>query len=305
MNWRLLITPPADGAANMALDEVLLNTVLAGGPPTVRVYGWEPPCLSVGTNQPLAAQIDTEWCAANGITLVRRPTGGRAVLHDGPAELTYSLTALESDGRVSGGVVESYRKISAGLVLGLGHLGIAARMAAPGGQKVAATAPTATPAAIMADLRAELAAARSNGRPNPGSSDPAGAVCFDEATDYEITVEGRKVIGSAQTRRGGGILQQGSVLLHADLGRWARAFRFTGEIDRLNAQTRLAVRMAGLDEFAPAPLTFDGVAQALIAGLSEALEVTLAPGTLTPAEQAAWSRLRADKYAATEWTFRK
>ena len=57
----------------MALDEVLLNAVLAGGPPTVRVYGWDPPCLSVGTNQPLAAQIDTDWCAAQGITLVRRP----------------------------------------------------------------------------------------------------------------------------------------------------------------------------------------------------------------------------------------
>src|SRR4051812_43431075 len=113
-NWRLLITPPADGAANMALDEVLLNSVLAGGPPTVRVYGWGPPCPSVGTTQPLAAQIDTDWCAVQGITLVRRPTGGRAVLHDGPAELTYSLTAREGDERVSGGVVESYRKISAG-----------------------------------------------------------------------------------------------------------------------------------------------------------------------------------------------
>jgi lipoate-protein ligase A len=178
-------------------------------------------------------------------------------------------------------------------------------MAAPGGQKAAATAPTLTPAAIMADLRAELAAARSNGRPNPGSSDPAGAVCFDEATDYEITVEGRKVIGSAQTRRGGGILQQGSVLLRADLARWARAFRFASEIDRLNAQTRLAVRMAGLDEFAPAPLTFDGVAQALLAGLSEALDVSLVPGALTTDEQAAWTRLRADKYATPDWTFRK
>src|SRR5437762_5029540 len=93
MNWRLLLSPPVDGATNMALDEALLNSGLVGGPPTVRMYGWTPPCLSVGTNQPLLTQIDTEWCAAQGVTLVRRPTGGRAVLHDGPAELTYSLAA--------------------------------------------------------------------------------------------------------------------------------------------------------------------------------------------------------------------
>ena len=129
----------------------------------------------MGTNQPLAAQIDTDWCAAQGITLVRRPTGGRAVLHDGPAELTYSLTAREGDPRVSGGVVEIYRKISAGLVLGLAHLGIAARMAAPGRDEGRRNrAPRRRPAAIMADLRAELAAARSNGRPNPGQQRPGG-----------------------------------------------------------------------------------------------------------------------------------
>ena len=97
----------------------------------MRVYGWDPACLSVGTNQPLAAQIDTDWCAAQGITLVRRPTGGRAVLHDGPAELTYSLVALEGDPASAAAWSRCYRKISTGLVLGLAHLGIAARMAAP------------------------------------------------------------------------------------------------------------------------------------------------------------------------------
>src|SRR3954464_3500720 len=131
MTWRLLFTPPATGAYNMALDEALMQSALEGGVPTVRFYGWQPACLSVGINQPLQAQIDVDWCTTNGITLVRRPTGGRAVLHDGPAELTYSLAALDNDPRVSGGVVESYRKISAGLVNGLARLGIAARMAVP------------------------------------------------------------------------------------------------------------------------------------------------------------------------------
>src|SRR2546423_15614375 len=103
MNWRLLVTPPATGAENMAMDEALLESVLAGAGPVVRFYGWEPGCLSVGTNQPLRGQIDTEWVVGQGYTLVRRPTGGRAVLHAGAGELTYSLIAPADDSRISGG----------------------------------------------------------------------------------------------------------------------------------------------------------------------------------------------------------
>ncbi|MDQ2807806.1 MAG: lipoate--protein ligase family protein [Chloroflexota bacterium] len=298
MNWRLIITPPEPGYSNMALDEALLESGIAGGPPTVRFYGWQPGCLSVGTNQPLAGQIDTDWVREQRYTLVRRPTGGRAVLHDGARELTYSLIAPANDARVEGGVVESYRKISQGLVLGLARLGIAAHMAEP--PDAAARRGTSP----LAAARAELAARRA-GRPNPEHSDPAGAVCFDEATDYEITVEGRKVIGSAQTRRGGVVLQQGSVLLDADLARWSRAFRHPDEAARLRAQTQLTLRMAGLNEFARAPLRRDEVAVALQAGFEAALDITLEPGHLTPTELARWDALVANKYATDEWTFRK
>jgi lipoyl(octanoyl) transferase len=298
MTWRLLTTPAATGAENMALDEALLDSVIAGAAPLVRFYGWQPGCLSVGTNQPLAAQIDTGWVLSQGFTLVRRPTGGRAVLHDGPRELTYSLVAPVDDSRVSGGVVESYRKISSGLVLGLARLGIAARMAEP--PEVAAE----RGASPLAAARAEIAARRS-GRPNPGHSDPAGAVCFDEATDYEITVDGRKVIGSAQTRRGGVLLQQGSVLLDADLERWSRAFRHPSEDARLRAQTHLTLRMAGLNDFAPAPLDAAAVAEALAAGFAEALGVTLAPDDLTADERRRWAELTGAKYATDAWTLRK
>jgi lipoyl(octanoyl) transferase len=298
MTWRLLTTSAATGAENMALDEALLDSVIAGAAPLVRFYGWQPGCLSVGTNQPLAAQIDTGWVLSQGFTLVRRPTGGRAVLHDGPRELTYSLVAPVDDSRVSGGVVESYRKISSGLVLGLARLGIAARMAEP--PEVAAE----RGASPLAAARAEIAARRS-GRPNPGHSDPAGAVCFDEATDYEITVDGRKVIGSAQTRRGGVLLQQGSVLLDADLERWSRAFRHPSEDARLRAQTHLTLRMAGLNDFAPAPLDAAAVAEALAAGFAEALGVTLAPDDLTADERRRWAELTGAKYATDAWTLRK
>ncbi|HUS17223.1 MAG TPA: biotin/lipoate A/B protein ligase family protein [Chloroflexia bacterium] len=298
MNWRLITTPPETGHGNMALDEALLESVIAGGPPVVRFYGWQPGCLSVGTNQPLERQIDTEWVRQQGYTLVRRPTGGRAVLHDGPRELTYSLVAPVDDPRVSGGVVESYRKISTGLVEGLARLGIAARMAEP--PEVAAL----RGGSPLAAARAEIAARRA-GRPNPGHLDPAGAVCFDEATDYEITVQGRKVIGSAQTRRGGMLLQQGSVLLDADLDRWSRAFRHGSEAVRLRAQTQLTLRMAGLNDFVPRPLRAEEVIEMLKAGLEAALAVTLQPAELTPDERARMDTLVVTKYATDEWTLRK
>ncbi|MFQ5578331.1 MAG: biotin/lipoate A/B protein ligase family protein, partial [Anaerolineae bacterium] len=79
--WRLLITPPADGATNMAIDEAILHALADGdGRPTLRFYRWEPPCLSLGYNQ-RAADADEAACRALGYTWVRRPTGGRAILH--------------------------------------------------------------------------------------------------------------------------------------------------------------------------------------------------------------------------------
>src|SRR2546423_6510006 len=104
----------------MALDEALLESVIGGGAPVVRFYTWQPATLSLGVNQPLG-EVDAEECVRRGFGLVRRLTGGRAVLHQ--HELTYSIVVSEGDPRVSGGVVESYRKISTALVEGLRSLG--------------------------------------------------------------------------------------------------------------------------------------------------------------------------------------
>src|SRR5437667_6575965 len=118
--WRLTRTGPLPGSVNMALDEALLDSVIRGGPPAVRFYTWQPATLSLGVNQPLG-EVNAEECARRGFDLVRRMTGGRAVLHQ--HELTYSVAARESDPHVSGGVTESYRKISAALIAGLRSLG--------------------------------------------------------------------------------------------------------------------------------------------------------------------------------------
>src|SRR5213594_257691 len=119
--WRLIVTGPLPAATNMALDETLLDSVIRGGLPVVRFYTWQPATLSLGVNQPLG-EVSAEECARRGFDLVRRMTGGRAVLHQ--HELTYSVAARESDPRVSGGVIESYRKISVALVEGLRSLGV-------------------------------------------------------------------------------------------------------------------------------------------------------------------------------------
>ena len=126
--WRLITSGSRAAAYNMALDEALLGSVIQGGPPVVRFYTWGPATLSLGAHQPLG-EVDSEEIARRGFRLVRRMTGGRAVLHQ--HELTYSLIARESDPRVSGGVIKSYRKISAALVKGLQSLGAEVELAPP------------------------------------------------------------------------------------------------------------------------------------------------------------------------------
>src|SRR5512136_318873 len=115
--WRLLNTGQADGAMNMAIDEAILRAVATElVPPTLRFYTWQPACLSLGQAQSFH-DVNWEACAARGHHVVRRPTGGRAILHTD--ELTYSVTAPETEPRVAGGIVESYRRLSEGLLEGL------------------------------------------------------------------------------------------------------------------------------------------------------------------------------------------
>ena len=182
--WRLLQTAPADGATNMAVDEAILRAVAAElTPPTLRFYAWDPPCLSLGRAQ---STTDVDLCAVQdaGFDLVRRPTGGKAILH--ADELTYSVIAPQVEPRVMGGIIESYRRLSRALVRGLELLEVTG---------------------IEADRRAG----------NRGS--PKGPVCFEVPSDYEITAGGRKLTGSAQMRTQSVVLQHGSLPLCGDIAR--------------------------------------------------------------------------------------
>ena len=187
--WRLIMSGLADGPSNMAVDEAITEAVAAGeNPPSLRFYGWQPACLSLGYRQPWTV-VDTERCVAAGWDVVRRPTGGRAILH--VDELTYSVIAPAGDPRVKGGILESYRRLSEALADGLIMLGLAS-----------AEAP-----------------------PDPGTTLPAGLVCFDGPSNYEISHKGRKLVGSAQVRKKNVVLQHGTLPLIGDVGRVERCNR--------------------------------------------------------------------------------
>jgi lipoate-protein ligase A len=118
--WRLIETQALNGAMNMAVDEAILEAVInCESPPTLRLYAWNPPCLSLGIAQP-AAEVNVNKLTESGWDLVRRPTGGRAILHTD--ELTYSVIGPISDPRLAGGVLESYRNLSAALPVSYTHL---------------------------------------------------------------------------------------------------------------------------------------------------------------------------------------
>ncbi|HEY9479471.1 MAG TPA: biotin/lipoate A/B protein ligase family protein [Gemmatimonadaceae bacterium] len=171
------MTAPLDGASNMALDEALMARATRMGEIVLRVYGWSRPTLSLGRNQTARGSYDLEKAAAEGVDFVRRPTGGRAVLHH--REVTYSVTAPVA---LLGTLRESYTMINRLLIHGLRLLGVDASEADPEGAA-----------------------------PKPGISP-----CFMVPVKGEIVAGGRKLVGSAQVRENEALLQHGSVLVDDD-----------------------------------------------------------------------------------------
>jgi len=200
----------------MAIDEALLRARIGGaGPPTVRFYGWAPPTVSLGYGQPVDAHLDLEACARLGIGLVRRPTGGSAILHEGPAfEVTYSVVARADDFPGAGDVLDTYRVLGVALAGGLARLG------------------------VPADLV-----------PRVTSDGATPTFCFARAGSYEIAVGGRKLVGSAQRRQGGAFLQHGAILLAADPDRLRAVFpRLTDPMRTVTTVAETLGRRTGFDE---------------------------------------------------------
>lgn len=242
--WRVIVDGDLPGARNMARDVAILEAVAAGAsPPTVRLYGWRPPCLSLGRHQGREA-ADLAFCAAHGIDVVRRPTGGRAVLHH--LERTYALMAPLGSGPLPRALQAAYRRICEGLVAAVRALGADAQLT--GGE-----------------VNLHL--------PGPRTTVP----CFEAPAGGEVVVAGRKLIGSSMRSVAGHVLQHGAILLDWDGALQAGAMGLADDSGVRPHVTTLA------DELGRTP-TADEVDAAVVRGVASALGVELATGEPTSDE---------------------
>lgn len=246
----------------------MLAVAAGAQPPTLRLYGWRPPALSLGYHQRFAEGISPEQCARRGFDLVRRPTGGRAILH--ADELTYSVCARPEHLREGRTTMGAYREISRGIIAGLEALGAQVGMGRQGDDR---------PAREGAGVR---------------------AMCFAHTARCDLQAAGRKVVGSAQVRRAGGILQHGSVPLTLDLQAQAAVMPGTGE----DAGAALAGAAMSVSELLGRSVSFEELSEAIVSGFADALEVELVEAELSAPEQTAADRLRSEKYATEQFTRR-
>ncbi|MGH9342020.1 MAG: lipoate--protein ligase family protein [Acidobacteriota bacterium] len=190
--WQLLIDSPQSGAANMRIDELLLQEVESSTLPLsiIRFYRWDAPTLSLGRNQHIDKAVNQDLCKARGIAIVHRPTGGRAVLH--ADELTYSIASNDRRFFRIDNVLQNYLAVSRGLQIGFKQLGIVS----------------------------ELAGDR---RPEAGVKGPRPQACFTSACPYELLSANRKLVGSAQKRLKRSFLQHGSIPLRINYTAMAEA----------------------------------------------------------------------------------
>jgi lipoate-protein ligase A len=269
--WRLLKTPPAHGDWNMAVDEAILEAVgRSESLPTLRLYAWDPACLSLGYAQPFT-DVDIPRLRARGWEVVRRPTGGRAVLH--VDELTYSVIAPLNEPRLTGTVLESYHRLAQALVEALNLLSMRV--------EVNENSPASS------DASSRLAA-------NP--------VCFEVPSTYEITVGGKKLVGSAQARRKEGVLQHGALPLTGDLTRILQVLVFPREESRTLAADRLLKRATTVETALKRTVSWAEAAQATVTAFKSVLALDLQPGDLTPAEKERAAQLVQIKYGNPSWT---
>ncbi len=273
--WYFIDSGARSPAYNMALDEALLYWHSEGKiPPTIRFYTWDPPTLSIGYFQKVEKEINLDKVREYGLGFVRRPTGGRSVLHD--KELTYSVIVSEAHPDMPKSVTEAYRVISQGILEGFKLAGLDAYFAIPRTE----------------EERNELKRPRSS-------------VCFDAPSWYELVVEGRKVAGSAQTRQKGVILQHGSIILDIDEKMLFDLFRFPNERVRERMQRNFKNKAVAINELRKEPLSLTEAKDIFRRGFEKGLNISLTPYTLSEREEEEVLRIARERYESDAWNFRR
>lgn len=273
--WYFINSGPCSPSYNMAMDEALLDWHSEGLiPPVIRFYEWNPATLSIGYFQTVEKEIDMDAVKRLGLGFVRRPTGGRGVLHE--HELTYSVIVTESYPSMPATVTEAYRVISEGLLLGFQNLGLNAYFSIPNTEEQ-----------------------------KENLKKPKSAVCFDAPSWYELVVEGKKVAGSAQTRQKGVILQHGAILLDLDEDKLIETFKFTSDEVRNRVRKGLSQKAVSINKIISKPITIEECKVAFKKGFADALEIELVEYTLTEEQQTYVKELEATRYDNDEWNFKK
>lgn len=271
-SWRFLDTGFLNGYENMAIDEaIFINCQQKKSPPTIRIYGWTPPAVSLGYFQKAENAVDLEACKKRGVDVVRRLSGGRSVVHH--RELTYSIICRESTPSLGSSVLATYKTISECLITTLKDLGLAVQWVTSRDKHTHAQSPDKT------------------------------ASCFSSPSWYEITVEGKKICGSAQKRGDGVLLQHGSLLIDYDPELLAEVLvSKKGEEAFL---TEIRSTTTSINQHLPQKVDYNRLKELVLKSFEDHLGITLTRGELSDCEPHLKNQLLKEKYATDEWNLHR
>jgi len=252
----------------MALDEALLYSVASGHSlPVLRFYRWQPATVTIGYAQSVVSDVNLDVCRQAGLDVVRRSTGGRAVLHD--QEVTYAVIAPLNTNLFGNSVLDCYRVISEVLQKTLLQLGLPAQLVP--------------------------------GKPRGGIQNTMKAVCFSAPSQYELVVDGRKVAGSAQKRHGQAFLQHGSIPVEMDLELLSQALK----TDANNSSADLSDSVGWLNQWSEQPVVISEVEKLLTDAFSTHLQINWLTSEPTAIEIEAAERMSAEKFGHPDWNMKR
>ena len=266
MLWRFIPFKRLNAFENMAIDEAIFREYqLRDAAPTIRFYSWSPPSISLGYFQETSKEIDVEECRRYHIDIVRRPTGGKAVLHE--HDLTYAVVAKENNPLFPPDILGTYRVISECIADALSEFGIEAEMAGDG---------------------------------RASQDELLMASCFSSPSRYELLVKKRKICGSAQVRSRGVFLQHGSILLDFDpIKTCAVLLPSHGDRERHVKQLRESV--TSIYEHISPSVSVGMICHALKKNFEKRLGIELVQEEMSPEEEVLKTRLMRDKYLNDKW----
>lgn len=270
--WRVMDSGAGSAAWNMALDEALLTLAGRGdAPPALRFFSWEEPSLSIGSFQK-TDELDMERVMREQVPFVRRPTGGRAVLHG--AELTYSVACPIPSPYFPSDLMGSYKTIGACFLRGLGLLGVDAAL---------------------------VPVSKNPDRKKAGPMRGGNPLCFSSPSWYEVLLGGKKLIGSAQRRLKDSFLQQGSLLIGLDIPGLLSFMTFPDDAARDSAHRALSGKMTALNAHLSSNINIRDLKAALIKGFAGELGAEFVESGPTEEEMELAVKLLHEKYATEKW----